>query len=585
MATRNQAVRNSLLRSSTSIKNIGKSVTAFTSGFSTAQKSAENMVESIEEDNKFKKNLLVTDSSYFRKRQENMRRKDREDEIEASSVGGAIKKTGDIAQTSTRGFLGRILDFIGVLFIGWMVSTLPALIKGITAFISNAGDLLNSLRNFTNGLTDTFTQSNEQLGEIDQKREVESVQFTEEQARASQEADGAANAFQSINQQLSQQFQIFKDPKNAGFTESSWDKVGDMDFDDKDKPTSNAATDKANNIGALTPGGMSKKPDDKEVSEDKKEEKKEFALNTASAKQKDESSKPDTSETDKKIKDVVEEKDPFDMTKEEEEDSGIDSRRTNVKVTKDQNGNVTKTITYEDGTERFIYSPISGGYEQKTIWPDGTETKNSFDFNNYADGGRPTVGETSVVGEKGPELFVADKSGTILPSSFFDKKIKGFTDKLTENLEIGETNEEVLQSVADEKALTGKKSETSDTKKIDISKVFGNKELTDDMEEKSREVFDNLGVDPGEIGGLLDNLKSITTRKIRDKGIPEKIASGRKKPKVIVVPVPSPQPQTQQKSSPKMSSSPKQSMPITVSKSAMVNSITNKLHELELSYT
>ena len=574
MATRNQAVRNSLLRSSSSIKNIARSVTAFTSGFSTAQKSAEGMSESIEEDNKFKRGLLVTDNSYFRKRQENIRRKDREDELEASTVGGAVKKTGDITQTSTRGFLGRILDFIGVLFIGWMVSTLPALIKGITSFLSKAGNMLNALRNWTGGVTDAYTQSNEELGETEQKLEGIEVQRQDAEAETNQELDATAGAFRSIGQQLSGQMQTFKDPKGFGFSESSWEKVGEIGSDDKDKP-------KGSSSGVL--GTISSDPKDMvNMPEDKKEDNKEenissFAsnpVNTESKEQKtDESSKSDTSDTKEKIKDVEEEKNPFAMTDEEEEDDGIESRRTDVKVTKDNNGNVTKVIKYEDGTERTIYSPKSGGFEQKTIWPDGNETKNSFDM--FADGGRPTVGKTSIVGEKGPELFVADKPGTIVPNSFFDKKnIKGFTDKLTENLEIGETNKEVLQAVADELALTGKKAK-SIVEKIDTSKI----------KESSREAFDSLGVDPEKIGGLFDSLKSITTQKIRSENITKTIASGsgRKKPKVIVVPIPSPQPQ--QKSSPSMPSSSGGSKSISIPNSNMVNSFTNKLQELELSYT
>ena len=574
MATRNQAVRNSLLRSSTSIKNIARSVTAFTSGFSTAQKSAEGMSESIEEDNKFKKSLLVTDSSYFRKRQENIRRKDREDELEASTVGGAVKKTGDITQTSTRGFLGRILDFIGVLFIGWMVSTLPALIKGITSFLSKAGNMLNSLRNWTGGVTDAYTQSNEELGETEQKLEGIEVQRQDAEAETNQELDATAGAFRSIGQQLSGQMQTFKDPQGFGFSESSWEKVGNINFGDKDKP-------KGSSSGIL--GTISSDPKDMvNMPEDKKEDKKEedissFASNPANTESKeqktDESSKSDTSDTKEKIKDVEEEKNPFAMTDEEEEDDGIESRRTDVKVTKDNNGNVTKVIKYEDGTERTIYSPKSGGFEQKTIWPDGTETKNSFDM--FADGGRPTVGKTSIVGEKGPELFVADKPGTIVPNSFFDKKnIKGFTDKLTENLEIGETNKEVLQAVADELALTGKKAK-SIVEKIDTSKI----------KETSREAFDSLGVDPEKIGGLFDSFKSIIPNKIRSENITKTIASGsgRKKPKVIVVPIPSPQPQ--QQSSPSMPSPSGGSKSISIPNSNMVNSFTNKLQELELSYT
>jgi tape measure domain-containing protein len=39
-----------------------------------------------------------------------------------------------------------------------------------------------------------------------------------------------------------------------------------------------------------------------------------------------------------------------------------------------------------------------------------------FDFLKFADGGRPPVGRPSIVGERGPELFVPDRSGTIVPN-------------------------------------------------------------------------------------------------------------------------------------------------------------------------
>ena len=38
------------------------------------------------------------------------------------------------------------------------------------------------------------------------------------------------------------------------------------------------------------------------------------------------------------------------------------------------------------------------------------------DFNNFANGGRPPVGRPSIVGERGPELFVPDRAGTIIPN-------------------------------------------------------------------------------------------------------------------------------------------------------------------------
>jgi hypothetical protein len=40
-----------------------------------------------------------------------------------------------------------------------------------------------------------------------------------------------------------------------------------------------------------------------------------------------------------------------------------------------------------------------------------------FKLPGFAHGGRPKVGQPSIVGESGPELFVADRPGRIIPNS------------------------------------------------------------------------------------------------------------------------------------------------------------------------
>ena len=166
MADRKSVVRNSLLKSSINIRSIRNSVGNFTEGFTGALETSSDIVEQTAEQNKFKEKLLFTDAAIFRKRQEAVRRKDREDEIEASTVGGAIKRTGTVAASSTRGLLGRILDFVGIVFIGWMVGFLPKLIKGISTFMSNTGKLLSGLKNFIVGTRDTLEDSNNQLSQV-----------------------------------------------------------------------------------------------------------------------------------------------------------------------------------------------------------------------------------------------------------------------------------------------------------------------------------------------------------------------------------------------------------------------------------
>ena len=45
-------------------------------------------------------------------------------------------------------------------------------------------------------------------------------------------------------------------------------------------------------------------------------------------------------------------------------------------------------------------------------------------FNKLADGGRPVVGKVALVGERGPELFIPDVPGTVVPNHMIGKNLK-----------------------------------------------------------------------------------------------------------------------------------------------------------------
>ncbi len=50
------------------------------------------------------------------------------------------------------------------------------------------------------------------------------------------------------------------------------------------------------------------------------------------------------------------------------------------------------------------------------LFPNAFDTSFDMGLLGFANGGRPPVGRPSIVGEKGPELFVPDKAGTIIPN-------------------------------------------------------------------------------------------------------------------------------------------------------------------------
>lgn len=147
-----QARRNSLFKSSISIRTINNAATKFSAGLKAARKNADEIIKTTRQRNIFKSKLVRNDNKFFRQRQENIRRKNREDELEASSVQGVPKTQGSILAKSTRGFLGRMLDFLGILLIGWAINNLPKIISGIQGLIKRISSVTGILGFFIDSI-------------------------------------------------------------------------------------------------------------------------------------------------------------------------------------------------------------------------------------------------------------------------------------------------------------------------------------------------------------------------------------------------------------------------------------------------
>ena len=87
------------------------------------------------------------DNVLFRRRRESVKRKEQEDIIESSTIGGAIKRTGRAIADSTRGFMGRLFDFVGIIIVGWLVNNLPKIIdqaQGLIRRVTQVGRILGA---------------------------------------------------------------------------------------------------------------------------------------------------------------------------------------------------------------------------------------------------------------------------------------------------------------------------------------------------------------------------------------------------------------------------------------------------------
>ena len=120
--------RNSVRKSSIGIDSIRKSITSLGQGLRAIATNSQELLKQTRKTNDLKRKIIKQDAEFFKKRRENALRKQREDELEASTITGVTKRQGSLVQKSTRGFLGRILDFVGILILGWALTNLPKII-------------------------------------------------------------------------------------------------------------------------------------------------------------------------------------------------------------------------------------------------------------------------------------------------------------------------------------------------------------------------------------------------------------------------------------------------------------------------
>ncbi len=149
--------RNSLRKSSIGVDSIRKSVTSLGEGLTAIGNKSRELLKQTRLTNQFKSKLIRQDGEFFRKRREGVLRKQREDELEASTITGVTKRQGSLVQKSTRGFLGRILDFVGILIIGWAITNLPRIISAFQKLFGFINRLVGILGAFVEGLKNFFT--------------------------------------------------------------------------------------------------------------------------------------------------------------------------------------------------------------------------------------------------------------------------------------------------------------------------------------------------------------------------------------------------------------------------------------------
>lgn len=158
--------KQSLLKNTDSIGNIQDSINAFGKSLRAANNTSSVIIRKLNESNRSKKGAIGKERMLYQKRRSAVRMREKEDVIEASRVSGIFRRTSKVIGDSTKGFLGRIMDFLGTILVGWVVTNLPVIIDTVEDLIKRIQKTAGVLTGWFEGTRNFFTGFTSELGNV-----------------------------------------------------------------------------------------------------------------------------------------------------------------------------------------------------------------------------------------------------------------------------------------------------------------------------------------------------------------------------------------------------------------------------------
>lgn len=181
------------------------------SSLKSTQKSINNINKVFERRTRIRSSIFKTRQLVNNRKLETIRRKEQRDAIDAAKF--SIAKTpnpGTRLRNSGKSFLGRILDFIASLAIGWILSNLPIWIKYGQAFVKRVNALWSSLTGFVNGVGSFISSfGNTLLGVLG---DIAAFNFANIPSTVENNIDGLENSINDMVLEFEKGFSLFKQP-------------------------------------------------------------------------------------------------------------------------------------------------------------------------------------------------------------------------------------------------------------------------------------------------------------------------------------------------------------------------------------
>jgi len=228
-------INNLAYRSSITTSAIKRGLSGLETGIKNSQKSSNSISKSLLKRNDQKRQAMSVKSSLFLKRREAVRRREQEDIVEASSVSGSVRRSQRVIMNSTKGFMGRILDYIGTLLVGWTLINLPTIISFAKELGTRIQKLTGILSTFMSDTKDFMMGFGQLLGGVFQN--VISFDFTDSQGRLSGALNEMRQSFERMENSIYAAIDILTEPIDFGIPDNADDITKDDDSSSGQQPS------------------------------------------------------------------------------------------------------------------------------------------------------------------------------------------------------------------------------------------------------------------------------------------------------------------------------------------------------------
>ena len=194
------------VKPSKSLLNIRSGIKSIKDSFSGLRKNSENLNKVMLKKTKVKRESIARNYILSQRRKEEERRKNREDLLEASTIGGAVKRQAKVIASSTKGFLGRIMDFLATLLVGWLLTNLPSIITMAQELIARIQRLYTIVTGFFDNTIKLFRGFGSLLSAVG--KNILTFDFTDSKGRVESALTDLGGTFDDMQSQFDEGFKL-----------------------------------------------------------------------------------------------------------------------------------------------------------------------------------------------------------------------------------------------------------------------------------------------------------------------------------------------------------------------------------------